>query len=295
MSEATNIEGKVLGKQVEYPQKYAPEILVAVPRHFNREQYAISEDNLPFEGADVWHAYEFSFLTNKGLPVTGVLKIIYPSNSFAIVESKSLKLYLNSFNMSSYGATPSEGLNRIRQIVSNDLSKLLECEVSIAFINSSDTIAPFDFSDYHVLEEDNSVKDIVFNHFTETPELLSFSKDGTTTLNVCTHLLRSNCKITSQPDWGSAYIHLKTKEPVNQTTLLQYLVSFRNENHFHEEVCEMIYKRLHDKFSPDEIVVSCIYTRRGGIDICPTRANKFELLPQHLTNVNYLSQKLLRQ
>ena len=106
-------ESKFLGKQVEYPHHYSPEMLVSVPRELNREEYDISDDNLPFYGVDVWHAYELSFMTKKGLPVSGLLKIVYPCDNPAIVESKSLKLYLNSFNMEPYGDTPDEGIRQI--------------------------------------------------------------------------------------------------------------------------------------------------------------------------------------
>ena len=112
---------------------------------------------------------------------------------------------------------------------------------------------------------------------------------------VSTHLLRSNCKITRQPDWGSAFVRIKGRSLPTPESLLRYLVSIRSENHFHEEICEMIYKRLLDAFAPSEMSVSCIYTRRGGIDICPTRASHQRLLPQHLPNPLAMTRKLLRQ
>jgi 7-cyano-7-deazaguanine reductase len=296
MSDISKIEGKVLGKQVSYPQAYSPEILVAVPRHFNREQYNIEDKALPFVGCDVWHAYEFSFLTQKGLPVTRLLKIVYPSDSISIVESKSLKLYLNSFNMSEYGNSVEEGIDEVKKIILKDLSKLLECTIQIEIFNSSTKISGLDFKDYSLLENIQGIENIDFKHFTESPELLKRkTHPSSTLLQTATHLLRSNCKITSQPDWGSVFIHIKSNFSINPIDLLQYLVSFRNENHFHEEVCEMIYKRLWDIFNPEELMVSCIYTRRGGIDICPSRASKYDLLPKNLTNVNILSPKLLRQ
>jgi 7-cyano-7-deazaguanine reductase len=112
---------------------------------------------------------------------------------------------------------------------------------------------------------------------------------------VGTHLLRSNCKITHQPDWGSAFIFLEGSVQPTPESLLQYLVSLRHEDHFHEEVCELIYKRLWDSFSPSALMVACLYTRRGGLDICPVRASHTHLLPAALTDINTLSSKLLRQ
>ncbi|MCG8581862.1 MAG: NADPH-dependent 7-cyano-7-deazaguanine reductase QueF [Bacteroidales bacterium] len=287
-------EGKFLGKQVEYPQHYAPEMLVAVPRHFNREQYQLDETKLPFIGLDVWHAYELSFLTKKGLPVTGLLKIVYQATNKAIVESKSLKLYLNSFNMHHFGDTANEGLNEVLTTIKKDLNQLLETDVRLGFFNHGKYKSAYDFSDYIVLEDSTNADHIEFSHYNEAPELLKATGKGGE-LKAASHLLRSNCKITNQPDWGSCFIHIKGETLPDEKDLLQYLVSIRNENHFHEEICEMIYKRLWDIFSPNELAVSCIYTRRGGIDICPLRVSHEYLLPNELVNPVVLSEKLLRQ
>jgi 7-cyano-7-deazaguanine reductase len=288
-------EDKYLGKQVEYPQYYAPEMLVAVPRELNRKDYGLEAGSLPFTGVDVWQAYELSFLTKKGLPVSGLLKLTYPCTNPYLVESKSLKLYLNSFNMGRYGDTPEEGLREVRDIIKKDLSELLKSDVDLnIFLKEPDSI-PFDFEEYALLEEHPDVSSTVFEAFKESPELLKTEKQEDFTLKVSTHLLRSNCKVTFQPDWGSAFIYMKGKDKPDELSLLKYLVSFRNENHFHEEVCEMIYKRLWDMYQPDELAVTCIYTRRGGIDITPVRVSHEKLMPAFLTNVNILSEKLLRQ
>jgi len=287
-------EGKLLGKQVDYPQQYTPEILVAVPRHFNREQYQLDANSLPFIGYDAWHGYELSFLTNKGLPVTGLLKVVYSATNPSIVESKSFKLYLNSFNMHRFGNTANEGLSLVLGAIKKDLSQLLETEVNVGFFKTKHINSTCDFTDYEILEENAGVDNISFDHFTEAPHLLSTSEGGGS-LQIATHLLRSNCKITHQPDWGSTFIYIKSQQLPSKEGLLKYLVSIRNENHFHEEICEMIYKRLWDTFRPEELSTTCIYTRRGGIDICPTRASHQHLLPQYLIDVEQLSSKLLRQ
>ena len=289
------IEGKILGKQVSYPQQYTPEILVAVPRSLNREAYKLNTAQLPFMGVDVWHAYEMSFLTEKGLPVAGLLKLSYAADSEFLVESKSLKLYLNGFNMEAFGTSPAQGLEQILAIIEKDLSGLLKTKVSLAFFDGDMDCSADDFSQYSLLEKQAGVQEIPFTHYSETPSLLVSVATPRKEQKVATHLLRSNCKITHQPDWGSAYIYIKGTQLPNQAGLLQYLVSIRNENHFHEEICEMIYKRLWDVFSPEELMVTCIYTRRGGIDICPVRVSHSHLLPQTLCNVNLLSKRLLRQ
>ena len=288
-------ESKYLGKHTSYPQHYFPEMLVAVPRELNREEYGLTYGELPFIGVDVWHAYELSFLTKKGLPVSGVLKVVYPCNNQVIVESKSLKLYLNSFNMERYGETQEEGIGLIEKIIKNDLSELLKAEVQINIYTKLTEVNSHDFQGYSLLEELPRAEKIVFDTFKEAPKLLTSDKHTPYIIKVATHLLRSNCKVTFQPDWGSAFIFMKGGNRPSLESLLKYLISFRNENHFHEEVCEMIYKRLWDAFQPEELAVTCIYTRRGGIDITPVRVSHEKLLPANITNVNVISKKLLRQ
>ncbi len=292
------VEGKYLGQPSPHPQRYAPEVLLAIPRKLNRDIYAIDEEALPFFGEDVWHAYEFGFLTEKGLPVTGLLKIIYPADTPYLVESKSLKLYLNSLNMERFGHTPAEGVALALDTVRQDLNRALSTTIEAHFFEGSHQDSPFDFSDYPIIEETTEIETLTFVHYNESPHLLEASilKNHTTeTLKTGTHLLRSNCKITHQPDWGSVFIYLKGPQQPTSGSLLRYLVSIRNEDHFHEEICELIYKRLWDKFAPLELMVACLYTRRGGIDICPVRVSHKRLLPPTLTNVKVLSKKLLRQ
>lgn len=287
-------ESKYLGKKVDYPQHYDASVLFAIPRFENRKQYHIEEHPTLFSGFDVWHAYEFGFLTNYGLPVSGVLKIVYPSNNLYLVESKSLKLYLNSFNMSRFGESAQDGIKQSCKVIQKDLSALLGCDVELNyFSNSSETKT--DFEDYRILEETLDLEKQVFDKFTEVKQLLVPEKSSKDNLKVGTHLLRSNCKVTHQPDWGSAFIFMKGPHLPDQCGLLKYIVSLRNENHFHEEICEMIYKRLWDIFAPEELMVACIYTRRGGIDICPVRTSKEQLLPEQLTSAQILSAKFLRQ
>ncbi|MCA1745741.1 MAG: NADPH-dependent 7-cyano-7-deazaguanine reductase QueF, partial [Bacteroidales bacterium] len=215
------IEGKILGKQVSYPQQYTPEMLVAVPRSLNREIYQLSAGNLPFKGVDVWHAYELSFLTEKGLPVTGLLKFSYSSHSEFLVESKSLKLYLNGFNMEKMGRNPAEGIDQILSTIEKDLSAVLKTKVNLAFFEGALADAEDDFSSFSLLEKQTGVQDLHFTHFSETPSLLAAEISAQKVQKVATHLLRSNCKITHQPDWGSTYIYLKGPQLPDQSGLLQ--------------------------------------------------------------------------
>lgn len=286
------IEATHLGKKSEFPTEYDASVLVAVPRYENRKIYGIEEIPSIFVGKDVWHAYELGFMTENGLPVTGMLKMVYGADNLFLVESKSLKLYLNSFNMSKFGQTRTEGIAAVLQRIESDLNSLLKTEVEVSFIQREEEKV-FDFDGYSLLEDNAEAEKVTYSHFVESPDLLKPKGKGT--LKVGTHLLRSNCKITHQPDWGSAYIFMEGENVPTEASLLKYLVSFRNENHFHEEVCEMIYKRLLDIFSPEKLMVACLFTRRGGIDICPVRASSADLLPPNLINAKMRDHKLIRQ
>lgn len=289
-------EEKLLGKTVGYPKTYCPEILVAVPRKLNRVNYGIGCPEQLFCGYDSWHCYEAGFLTQKGLPVTGILKLVYPSTSEFLVESKSLKLYLGSFNMTGLGKDVAESIGLFTSIVSRDLSTLLHTRAEACFYPSVPENLPFDFSGYTLLENLPKTGSAAFSHYREIPaylqENIQYRSDE---LRLCSHLLKSNCKITRQPDWGSIYIRIKADALPDELSLLKYLVSLRDENHFHEEICEMIFKRLSDIFQPEILVISCLYTRRGGIDICPVRANKAVFLPTGLPRAATLTRPSFRQ
>lgn len=289
-----NIEATHLGRQSTYPQQYDPLVLVAVPRHLNREQYNIEEQSLPFEGVDVWHAYECSFLTIKGAPIVGLLKIVYPCNNEFLVESKSLKLYLNSFNMSGFGATKTESISEVVSIIRRDLSTLLKCAVNVHFFDHNAQNANSDFAYFSVLEEQIDFDQLECSIYTETSNLLETSTVGGE-INWATHLLRSNCKITHQPDWGSLFIHMKGEKLPTPESLLQYIVSLRNENHFHEEICEMVFKRIVDLYAPEQLMITCMYTRRGGIDINPVRVLPGTALPSAIINPERMIRASFRQ
>ncbi len=264
-----------LGKKISGSEIYDPSLLVAIPRIENRKQYNLQNENLPFEGFDVWHAYEFSAMTENGIPVTRLLKIKYDCRSEFLVESKSLKLYLNSFNMTKFGSTTTECLEICADKIKKDLSEKLKTQVSIKFLENSIERAEI-FSNFKNIMQYIDEKNLKAKNFKEAPELLQ-TEDLS---NLQTHYLtfdslRSNCRVTHQPDFGDVFIYYKSKKHILEDSLLKYLISFRSEYHFHEECCEMIYKRLYDLLEPkDELFVCALYTRRGGIDICPLRHNK---------------------
>lgn len=245
------------------------------------------------------HAYEISFLTNNGRPVNGVLKLRIPVDSKYIVESKSFKLYLFSFNMEKLGATKEEAIKEFLVRVNNDLEDLLEAPVSGAFqdyVESAEAfIRPSDmYTDSVMLEEHTADLDtITFDRFQEDPDILQVG--GMREFFITSDLVRSNCRITHQPDWGTIFIKFKGDTGVNMNSLAQYLVSFRGENHFHEEIVECLYIRLLEKFAPKDLMVTALYTRRGGIDICPVRATSEDLYPTQLGDIGAIDVKDYRQ
>lgn len=290
-----DIASRHLGQTIgEYSDTYDKSLLVSVPRYMNREAYGIEESNLPFTGYDVWNAYEVSAVTKYGRPVSGVLKIVYPSDSEFHVESKSIKLYLNSFNMQPFGETAEECIKIIEDTVSKDLSVLLKTEVTTKLHTTNNSQRCF--ADHKSLDELIDLDKIKFDTYKSDSTLLTgTATQESTTIKIYSDMLRSNCRVTNQPDWGDVYIHMKSNWNIDYTSLAKYIVSHRKVSHFHEEICEMVFKHLQTAYSPEELMVCCLYTRRGGIDINPIRATHTKLIPQLFKGVKYLNTKTLRQ
>lgn len=287
-----------LGKSSEYKSTYDPSLLVREPRQSNRKHLNIDDDNLPFVGYDIWNAYEFSCLCENGTPLTGIAKVVYPSSSKYIVESKSIKLYFNSFNMQKYTGNIDEIIETVTGVIENDLSQLLETDVKTCIFLCKDVNTankPFG-SDYITIENTTDTALLKCSIYKETPNILKGVKtEAIYETKYHSSLLKSNCRVTSQPDWGDVYIYYKGEYDISKESLLKYIVSFRDECHFHEEICETIYKRIWDLFSPLELCVTCLYVRRGGIDINPTRASHVHLLDNDLINKSVQFTKTLRQ
>lgn len=296
MSVTENIASTHLGKKSTGSEYYDKSLLVAVPRVENRIQYNIDENNLPFVGYDVWNAYEVSFLTTNNIPCMYVLKIKYPCNSPYIVESKSLKLYLNSFNMTPLKDTVEESTEYFLNTVKTDLSELLKTDVEVYVHKTLSTTTSDMFKDFVPmcnLVDFNTINCTAFN---EAPELLSFGDNKNCTLKLHFDSLRSNCRVTHQPDFGDLFIHIETLDSgIDLEGLVKYLVSFRKEWHFHEECVEMIFKRLLDKYTPNKLMVGALYTRRGGIDICPIRATDSSLLDKELLDITKYTRRTIKQ
>ncbi len=297
---------KHLGQVSEYKDQYDPDLLVAEPRANNRKHLDIIDTDLPFVGYDTWNAYEVSGLTENGLPVSGVAKIVYSCDSKCIVESKSIKLYFNSFNMYKCGSDEEDVLSFIANRASFDLSNLLETTVNVHIEPSY--IIPmgenvFNAHKYSTLEsivDRRRLYETPFKTYQEDPSLLVLSEKWPASrvgkpIHHHSSLLKSNCRVTSQPDWGDIYISYIADKMVTPLSLLKYIISFRDECHFHEEICETVYKRMFDILNPETLVVSCLYARRGGIDINPTRASDKSILNKKLIDVHVMHVKTAKQ
>ena len=286
--------GKVGGDG--YSDQYNPELLVKIPRVLNREGYKLTGKE--FRGVDVWNAYEVSAITTKGQPVAGMLKIVCPSDSEFHVESKSIKLYLNSFNMTQIGDSAADCISGIEARVKRDLDELLETNTTVSFYASDLETEPLSFSDdFQEIGDIVDLDQIDFTAFKSDSSQLAevLSENGEDEIKLRSNLLRSNCRVTNQPDWGDVFIFMKGEKLPAADSLAKYIVSHRTVSHFHEEICEMIFAHLTERFKPEQLMVSCLYTRRGGIDINPIRATHNYLIPEFFTNPEYIIRKTLRQ
>jgi len=290
------IAGKHLGKVggEGYKDTYAPELLVAVPRYLNREGYGLTGKE--FVGVDAWNAYEVSAITKKGQPVAGMLKIVCPADTEFHVESKSIKLYLNSLNMTPMGETAAECIEQIETTVAKDLTELLGGDVTCTFFKN--TFSPeYGFDGYEELNALVNLDEVTFTSFhSDASQLRTWeTKEENVVKKLHSDLLRSNCRVTNQPDWGDVYIHMEGKNVADEASLAQYIVSHRQVSHFHEEICEMVFTHLMQAYQPEKLMVACLYTRRGGLDINPIRATHADMVPGWMSDSSKRMKKTLRQ
>lgn len=293
---------KHLGQSSQYKSEYDASLLVREPRSSNRKHLGIKEKSLPFIGCDVWNGYEVSALTNNGVPVCGVAKVVYPSDSKYIVESKSMKLYWNTFNMTKMGDTFDKVIKNLEETASKDLSKYLQTDVRVTVFPTSDTFSndnPYTDKNYKRLENTDEIdaESYYVDVYSETASLLETKHLNSTNkpYKVMSSLLKSNCRVTSQPDWGDVFISLEGTRHPSDKELLKYIISFRDECHFHEEICETIFTRLNNTFEPRSLMVACLYVRRGGWDINPIRTTHEYLIDEFFWDHKVPWIKTLRQ
>jgi 7-cyano-7-deazaguanine reductase len=269
-------ENSPLGKVSPYVDQYDAALLYPIARALKRTEIGIT-GQLPFLGADLWTAFELSWLNLRGKPQIAIAMLTVPCESPNIIESKSLKLYLNSFNQTRF-ADASEVQARIR----SDLSTALWRDSGQSGSVGLKLIAP-DLFDQQAVQEMDGLDldrlDIACDRYTPAPELLKAHHDEATVTEVLTsRLLKSNCLITGQADWASIQISY-TGAQIDQEGLLQYLVSFRQHNEFHEQCVERIFMDLWTRCKPVKLSVYARYTRRGGLDINPFRTSQPQALP----------------
>lgn len=257
-----------LGQDVSYPTAYDPSLLFPIERAQGRQQIGLNTASLPFTGWDLWNAYELSWLTPQGMPRVGILRMKVNCLSRNIIESKSLKLYLNSLNQTAF-----DSAEHMLATLRTDLSQAAQGEVLI------DLISPNDFNNLRIEEfegVDLDTQSLKIDDYDPNAELLCLEPDlksvqTPVTESLFSRLLKSNCPVTSQPDWACIKIDY-TGPKIGRAGLLKYIISFRMHNGFHEQCVEMIFKDILSRCMPSELSVYARYTRRGGLDINPWRA-----------------------
>ncbi|MEM7671730.1 MAG: NADPH-dependent 7-cyano-7-deazaguanine reductase QueF [Verrucomicrobiota bacterium] len=258
---------RFLGKQSPRIEAYDSGLLVRIPRSFNRVNLGVQADARVFEGVDIWTAYEVSFLLANGLPVVGVIQFSVPAHSPAIVESKSVKLYLSSFNSEQMGDSIESAISAFCARVSDDISRKTESEVSVRWVTRWQD--PEFLGSFLTLE--SSKREAIDWKQCAAKGLHYISAPGDFTVRWHSSLLRSQCRITQQPDWGDIFIEIVAKRVPTEVSMLAYIMNMRDEEHFHEEIVEAIYYELLTSCQPEELLVYAQYTRRGGVDINPLR------------------------
>ncbi len=269
-SHSPELKGSVLGQSTEYVDTYTPSLLFPIARKLNRDDLNIDEAHLPFKGQDIWTGYELSWLNSKGKPMVAVATFAFPCQTTHIIESKSFKLYLNSFNQTRF-----DSIKHVQNALTNDLSNAVSLPVTVTLYRADDyncqpcTPLPGDCIDD---------LDIEIDSYNLDASSLASDCDDIVTETLHSHLLKSNCLITSQPDWASIIIRYTGKK-ICRESLLRYLISFRTHNEFHEQCVERIYSDLTTALSLSDLEVYARYTRRGGLDINPYRSTHNDAVP----------------
>lgn len=258
-----------LGQQTEYISEYAPQLLFPIARAESRKQLGIESD-LPFVGVDVWTGYELSWLNECGKPIVAVAEFRIPCDSECIIESKSFKLYLNSLNQTRF-----KSMEEVRAIVQRDLSQAAKAQVSVQIFPVSGGSYLAEIVTPLAIELDDL--DVVVDTYHPAPGLLTVLAERADETLV-SHLLKTNCPVTGQPDWASVFIRYSGNKIVHEN-LLRYLISFREHQDFHEHCVERIFCDLLQVCKTETLSVYARYTRRGGLDINPFRSTDSSMQP----------------
>ncbi|MFK5926229.1 MAG: NADPH-dependent 7-cyano-7-deazaguanine reductase QueF [Desulfuromusa sp.] len=267
-----------LGKATIYKTEYDAQLLCPFPRQIKRDVIGVTE-TLPFSGYDIWNAFELSWLNLKGKPIIAMGEFHIPCESPNLIESKSLKLYLNSFNQTCFA-----DFEQIEDLLVADLSRAAGAKVRVRLLDSDQFVTEqLQYFPGRCIDG----LDIDVSNYSLDPSLLENSTDPQHQVEeeLHSHLLKSNCLVTNQPDWGSVLIRYRGHK-IDPEALLRYLISFRQHNEFHEQCVERIFVDLMRYCQPEKLTVYARYTRRGGLDINPFRSN-FET---HIANLRLARQ-----
>lgn len=264
-------EHSPLGKTSAYIDNYDAALLFPIPRKDKRDELGLSEA-LPFHGVDIWNAYELSWLNEKGKPVVALAEFFIPASSPNLIESKSFKLYLNSFNQTRF-----KSIREVQNLLENDLSEAAGAAVHVTVVNLSQTAHSADIQTMDAICIDDI--DVEIETYQTDASLLRTGKVHASEV-LCSHLLKSNCLVTGQPDWGSVFIEYSGPK-IDRASLLKYLISFRQHNEFHEQCVERIFTDLKAHCHCSSLTVYARYVRRGGLDINPFRTDVEGAYPEN--------------
>ncbi|MCC5883487.1 MAG: NADPH-dependent 7-cyano-7-deazaguanine reductase QueF [Halomonas sp.] len=265
------LEHAPLGRESAYPERYDAGLLYPIPRAANRAPLGVEEGRLPFVGEDEWHAFEVSWLNARGKPLVAVARFRLPAESPNLIESKSWKLYLNSFNQTRF-----DSRERVIQTLERDLEQAAGAPVSVELFDVDDATLAVCRLPGECLDG----LDIDIDAYTPSVEHLVVGGEVVEE-TLYSHLLKSNCPVTGQPDWGSVLIRYRGRK-LDREGLLRYLIGYRQHQDFHEHCVEHIFMDLMAKARPERLLVLARYVRRGGLDISPWRGTPGERPPEPL-------------
>lgn len=257
------VDSSPLGQKTAYVSKYDASLLFPIPRSESRKALALDTD-LPFYGVDIWTGYELSWLNSKGKPEVAVAEFLIPFSSPFIIESKSFKLYLNSLNQTKFSTW-----DEVKALLSKDLSATAGAAVIVNLYEVYQSAALNIDAAFDAICVDEL--DVVIEHYHPESALLITDPTNIVQEHLCSHLLKSNCPVTGQPDWASLFIEYSGAK-INHAALLRYVVSFREHQDFHENCVERIFVDVLNRCKPEYLSVYARYTRRGGLDINPFRS-----------------------
>lgn len=277
----------ILGEQTtDYPTQYSPETLYPIAREMGRNAIGWHTDKLTV-GVDWWQAFEMSWLNTQGLSQVAIARFSIPASSPYIVESKSLKLYLNSINFTEFASW-----QEVETLIAKDLSTCVQADVTVELFGLEEDLSSLLIAQPEGVCIDSALADTTDKvTLCEHPDALLLQVQAQANesklesgepqfYTFYSNLLRSNCPVTNQPDWGTLAVAITTDKPFNNANMLRYILSFRQHNGFHEQCVEQIFADLSKYYEPSELMVRAWYTRRGGIDINPCRVSDIGLMPK---------------